>query len=62
MVIYESLEDWISTSGLDLKVLFDPVNAVLYLERADGTYESKELPPSERSGYAAPIANPEELA
>jgi len=51
----ETIEEYVSESGIDLKTLFDPVNRILYLERADGTYESKELEPKNRAAFTSTL-------
>jgi len=59
-MIPETIEQYVSESGIDLKTLFDPVNAILYLEVGTSTYQSSEVTPKQRSGFAVTLPNVED--
>jgi hypothetical protein len=56
-VIPETIEQYVQESGIDLKSLFDPVNAIIYLEVGTSTYQSSEVTPKQRSGFAVTLPN-----
>lgn len=58
----ETIEEYVSEAGIDLKTLFDPVNGIIYMERADGTYEARELTAKNRSGFVITLPSATDFA